>query len=105
MKCLVSLLILWDLAPEPIAESCGRIQSEQSSSPFSHLPEMANVDLLVDKIKKLNEARAEGICGAQEELVETIVKLKNAVQTPFEIIWESRYQVRQFISDESPDWL
>ncbi|KAI9666819.1 MAG: hypothetical protein M1831_001595 [Alyxoria varia] len=53
---------------------------------------MAEVNALIDHLKSLNDARQNGADGAQEEMVEQIGELKRIVQTPWETLWESRYQ-------------
>ena len=54
---------------------------------------MANTNDLVKHIQTLNDQRLQNVDGAHEDLLDTINKLKITVQTPWETLWETRYQV------------
>ncbi|KAI9658029.1 MAG: hypothetical protein M1821_002689 [Bathelium mastoideum] len=47
----------------------------------------------IDEVQRLAIERSKGTEGSQEALVEAIDRLKYAAQTPWEILWESRFQM------------
>lgn len=54
-----------------------------------------HLNTLVEEIQKLVDTTVHNVEGIHEELLEKIELLKYAVQTPWETLWETRFQVRK----------
>ncbi|KAF2237185.1 O-methyltransferase family protein [Viridothelium virens] len=51
------------------------------------------LDIFIQEVQRLADADKHGVAGAHEELIEAISRLHYAASTPWEVLWEERFQM------------
>ncbi|KAL9094483.1 MAG: hypothetical protein Q9165_003333 [Trypethelium subeluteriae] len=51
------------------------------------------LDIFIQEVQRLADADKHGVTGAHEELIEAISRLHYAASTPWEVLWEERFQM------------
>jgi hypothetical protein len=53
---------------------------------------MADIDTLIDQVREHRASHARGDTGAHQQLLDAVERLKFAVQLPWDVLWEARFQ-------------